>query len=273
MKLVFIPAALLLLLSGCIIERRLYSPTQVNNPSLQKQNDYTASFTYSTPAGYDLNAGYALTNRLAVIAGLHNYKNKDEELDVRLFSTDYDSASLLYKHKGFHIGAGAFFPLSKNNPTIFLSFFGGLTKGTFQMNETFYHFPSTPPNPQLFFYKSDINRWFLQSSFNFYSKHIHQSFITRLNFVEYSNVSTNYSSNQQYSFRLPPFEYPRWSSFLDFAFDTKLFFSKDERIGIQFFGSITTRLKKEDFDFYIYPFRLGAGIVVKSPFTDKRLKK
>lgn len=274
MKYIILLFILLSFYSSCTIERKIYSPTQVNNPSLQKKNDYSASLTYSTPSGFDGTAGFAITKNLAVIGGAYTYKNKDEEVDITLFSRGWDSASIVYKHSGFHIGVGTFFPLSKNSSTSFLSFFGGLTKGNFEMREKFYDDVTPPPgNPNLYFYKSEINRWFLQGSINLYFKDIYQSFTTRFNYAGYDNVTTNYPAEQQHYSSLPPYEYSKWSSFLDFSFDTKIFFSEQHRLGLQLFGSVTTRLKEEDFDFYIYPFRMGFGVVLRSPFTGTQLKK
>jgi hypothetical protein len=274
MKFISIIVASVFLFSNCsTIQRRLYSSTQVNNPSLKEKNDYSASVTFSTPSGFDFNGGYAITNWLGLIGGLYAYKNRDKEESYYLLSATRDSAALQYKHKGFHLGAGVFFPLSKKNPINFLSVFAGYTNGNFEMKEAFYGDVGMPGTPRLNFYKSDINRWFLQSSLNFYLEHVHQSFITRFNYAGYDNVITDYDLNQQSSFNLPPTAYPKWSSFLDFSFDTKIFFSDNERIGLQLFGSIATRLNRKDFNFYYYPFRLGMGIVIKSPLKSKESKK
>jgi hypothetical protein len=240
---------------------------QVNNPSLQKKNDYSLSLAYSTPSGADLNGGYAITNRLAVIGGLYAYKNKDHEEESTLFSSTRDSSILTYKHKGFHLGLGVYLPLTKDKSPFFLSFFGGYTKGSFDMRENLYQtYPPATANPKSNFYKSNIDRWFLQGSINFYDKIIHQSFITRFNYAGYNNVNTDYTFNEQVSYNLPPQAYPKWSSFLDFSFDTKIFFSKNQTVGLQLFGTATTRVSSKEYNFYIYPFRLGVGLVLKSPF-------
>lgn len=273
MKYIFIFLLGVTCFSSCIIQHRLYTSTQPNNPSLQQKNDYTASLTVSTPSGFDGNAGFAITNRLAVIGGLYTYKNKDQQEAITIFPNNKDSALLTYKHKGFHIGAGTFIPLAKNDSRGFLSFFGGYMKGNFDMQETLYSNVANPSNPAYYSYKSDINRWFLQGGINMYFKQFHQSFITRFNFVDYDKVKTNYTTDQQHDFNLPPTGYPRSSSFADFSFDTKIFFTKEERIGLQLFGSVTSRLKKQDFDFYIYPFRAGIGIIFKSPLKNKEPKK
>lgn len=268
MKYIFTIFTLSLLYSSCSIQRKLYSPTQVNNPSLQAKKDHSLSLTFSIPSGFDFTGGYAITNRLALIGGVYSYKNKDKQEDYSLFSSTRDSAALSYKHKGFHAGVGIYIPLSQKKLSTFISFFGGYTKGNFEMREAFYEISPTPStSPKLNFYKSDINRWFIQGGINLYHKFIHQSFITRFNYVGYSNVNTDYTFDQQTFFNLPPLVYPKWSSFLDFSFDTKIFFSKNQMVGLQIFGTVTTRLNKEDYNFIIYPFRLGAGIVFKSPFN------
>lgn len=262
-------------LSGCTIERKLYAPTQINNPSLQAKNDYFFSGSIGTPAGADINGGFALTGNWAIIGGLYTYKNRDKEENYYLFSSSRDSANLTYRHKGFHIGTGFFFPLSRNKDfPLVMSFFGGNTKGSFQMNEEFYEIAPNPSiSPAYNYYKSDISRWFLQGSINLYTRYIHQSLLSRFNYVGYNNVRTDYTFDQQVAFNLPPQAYPRWSSFLDFSFDTKIFFPGKQRLGIQFFGIATTRLNRRDLNFYIYPFRLGIGLVIKSPFTHKQADK
>lgn len=261
---------LCLLCSCAIIERRIYAPTQINTPSLQKKNDHNFSASVSTPSGFDLNGAFALTNRLAIIGGVFNYKNKDGEKDYSIFSTQRDSSLLTYKHRGFHIGAGGYFPLTKfTSSSLSLSFFGTFTKGDFEMTESLF----TTANPGVEkknFYNSDIKRWALQSSLHFYSKHIHQAITTRYNYVGYFNVETDYTSAEQFSYNLPPDAYSRWSSFIDFGFDTKIFFSEKQKLGLQIFGNVTARVNDKDDDFYHYPFRIGAGLVVKSPFKNNK---
>lgn len=273
MKYIFILILTVVLYSACTIQRKLYSPTQVNNPSLEKKNDYSASLSYSSPSGFDANGGYAITNRWAIIGGLYAYKNRDKEENYYLFSQNRDSSLLKYKHSGFHFGTGFYFPLSKKRTPPGVSFFAGYTKGNFEMQETFYEISPTPSaSPKLNFYKSDINRWFLQGSIHLYDRIVHQSFITRFNYVGYNNMNTDYTANEQVSFHLPDVGYPKWSSFLDFSFDTKIFFSTKQQIGLQLFGTVSTRLNREDFSFYHYPFRGGIGIIFKSPFVPKQKK-
>jgi hypothetical protein len=273
MKYIFILLVLPAFFSNCNIERKLYSPTQVNNPSLKTKKDYSLSLAYGTPSGFDFNAGYAITNRLAVIGGAYTYKNRDQEESYSIFSSQRDSSILVYKHNGFHAGAGFYLPLSKETPSEFVAFFIGYTKGSFEMHEKLYDLSNTPPSPKLNFYKSDLDRWFIQGGFNSYHGIFEFSFITRFNYAGYNNVTTDYDDNQQYSFSLPPNAYPKWSSFLDFSFDTKIFFSKNKVFGLQLFGTGTTRLNRKDFNFYYYPLRLGFGIVLKPPLNNQQLKK
>lgn len=273
MKSVFILFVSPAFFSNCNIERKLYSPTQVNNPSLKTKNDYSLSLAYSTPSGFDFNAGYAITNRLAVIGGAYTYKNRDKEESYSIFPSHKDSSILVYKHNGFHAGTGIYFPLSKKKSSEFVAFFLGYTKGSFEMREKLYDLTNTPASPKLNFYKSDLNRWFIQGSFNSYHGIFDFSFTTRFNYAGYNNVTTDYDDNQQYSFSLPPKAYPKWSSFLDFSFDTKIFFSKTQAFGLQLFGTAATRLNRKDYNFYYYPFRLGFGIVLKPPLNNQQLKK
>ncbi len=276
MKTIFIiPVAIILFsLSSCSssIQRKLYSSNQPNNPSLEKKNDYSISATYGEPNGFDLNAGYAITNRFAIIGGLHTQQNRDIEQRFSWFSPIRDSSALSYHHKGYHLGAGAYFPLQKNNPKFFFSFFGGYTNGTFKMTETLYHLDPPDP-PQNNFYQSNITRWFAQGSFSFYDKIFHQSLLARFNYVGYSDVKTDYTEFEQQNYLLPPFGYSKWSQFFDLAFDTKIFFTKDKRLGCQIYGVITPRINRKHFNFSHYPFRGGIGLIFKSPFQNREPKK
>ena len=131
MRYLFISCAFLLFCS-CSIERKIYSSTQINNPSLQKKNDHSFSLTYSSPSGFDLTGGYAITNRLAIIAGAYSYRNNDHQTEALLFSNITSDAKLLYKHKGFHGGLGAYFPLSKKEQRSGYFFFWRIYEGQLQ---------------------------------------------------------------------------------------------------------------------------------------------
>lgn len=245
------------------IKRKLYSPTQINNPSLQEKNDYSLSLSYGRPSGFDCNGGYAVTNRIAVIGGLYSYSNRETEEAYSVFSDNKDSSILVYRHKGFHAGAGVFIPLEKNDPSLFAAFFAGLTKGSFRMNETFYEVAPVQNGPKLNIYKSDIDRWFVQGSINRYGKIVHHSIICRLNFVKYSN--TDYNDWQKIAYNLPTAGYPAWSTFFDLCYEAKIFFSKQQRIGLVISSVSTYRINNRDYNFYIQPSRMNIGIVIKSP--------
>lgn len=271
MRLVILLSIFSLFLSGCVIERRLYVPTQVNNPYLQKAGDYSISATYSNPTGFDVNGGIAITNHFALIAGYNNYKVTDKETESNIFSSNFDSAILHYKHKGFHAGVGGYFPLSKSNSLANISVFGGLIKNKFSMQEKLYALsPNPSTTPKQNFFDSDINRWFLQAGINLYPDIFQISFTSRFNYAGYENVNTDYDSNEQYSYNLPPVAYPKWSSFLDFSFDATCYFNKSKTLGVQLFSVLTTRLDRREYNFYYYPGRAGIGLVYKRAQIKKK---
>ena len=266
MKYCFVYLVLISLCSCKAIDRKIYSPTPINCPSLKQKNDHSFSATFSLPSGFDFNGGYAITNRLAVIGGIYLHKNKDNEEAYSIFSRYSASSSLLYRHKGFHGGAGTYFPLSKTNES-FISFFGGYTKGSFQMDEKLIeYFEDSTTSAKKNFYKSDISRYFLQAGLGFYEKKFELSIVTRFNYVGYSDVTTNYDSTDQYHHNLPDIAYPAFSQFLDLGFDSKFFLDNKRRIGLQIFASATARINRRDYNFYHYPFRMGIGIIVRNAF-------
>lgn len=257
----------LLTLSSCaVIDRRIYAPTTINNPSFQKKNDHSFSVVYSQPSGFDINGGYAITHRLAIIGGVYSYKNRDKEETALLFSNDNSTASLLYRHKGYHGGLGVFLPLDNNARTT-VSFFSGYIQGKFRMDERFFEntTPSTTPT-RISYYKSDIGRYFLQGSLNSFNRNIDASFTCRYNYVNYSNITTDYSIDQQISFAFPPVGNPRHSQFLDFAFDTRFYFDEKAKVGLQFSGLASSRLTNRENNFRYYGLRFGIGVIIKNPF-------
>lgn len=260
----------LAILCSCTIQRRIYSPTQINNPSLREKNDHAFSLTYSGPSGFDFTGGYAVTNRFALIGGGYAYRNNDQQTQSSPFSGVHIDSKLLYKHHGFHGGLGFYFPLSQKPNRTFASFFTGYTLGKFDMNE---HQVRTDgnnaPMTHDFVYNSDIGRYFIQGSFTGYMDQLEMSVSMRYNYITYSNSSTDYSPEDQRDFRLPPNGYSRNSEFLDLGFEMKYYFSNDGRFGMNFFAMGTTRLNRKEFDFDYYGYRVGMGIVVRNPFKKK----
>lgn len=267
----YLPVFLIWALCSCqSIHRKLFSSTQINNPSLQKKGDHSFSAAYSSPSGFDFSGGFALTNRLALIGGAYTHKNNDTEEETSIFSNpDEDaSAKLLYSNKGWHGGLGTYFPLSKKTGENFLSFFAGYTTGNFRMDERYYQ-DNAPSATRVSFFKSTIRRYFLQGSFSEYTKHSEFSLTCRYNNVIYSDIITDYTPDQQYNFSFPPLGYSRYSQFLDFGFTGKFFLPDSPWMGFQVFGSFTTRLNRQESNFYYYPFRAGFGLVVRNPFRGK----
>ncbi len=215
---------------------------------------------------FDVNGGFALTNRLAVIAGAYRHKNKDIEMAGSIAPSGIhdDSSNLVYCHNGIALGTGLYFPVPRRSSSGYISFFGGISTGNFRMNEEMYENQINSPAPPSFhFYKSRLNRYFLQGSLNHYGKKIEVSLSAKYNLIEYNRINTDYTTGQLSSYRLPPFTTPKRNSFLDLACDFKLFFSREPRWGIQLFGLITTRLDNDEYGivrYYYYPIRIGTGI-------------
>jgi hypothetical protein len=252
-------------LASCHIERKIYSPLPVNNPSVQKKNDFSVNATISEPKGFDMNGGFAITNHMAIIAGAYTHKNKDRE-EKHGFTNQYDSSNLLYRHNGFTIGAGAFFPVFGKQSRSYLSFYSGINSGSFKMNEEFYRISPVPSaSPMVNAYKSRLHRYFLQGSLSYYGDQVEASLNTRYNLVEYKKVTTDYTDNQLTEYQLPPFVSRRFNSFIDFSVDLKVFFSRNPRWGLQLFSLVSMRTNKYEFTganrfYYYYPFRAGTGI-------------
>src|SRR5688572_32862042 len=99
-------SCLIIFLGSCTTERRIYSPLPIFNPSLQQKNDFSVSGTFSEPKAYDLNAAFAVTNRIAILLG--GYSHKHNEKEYYRTPNRYDSTNLLYRHNGFTLGGGIY---------------------------------------------------------------------------------------------------------------------------------------------------------------------
>ena len=258
----------LFLICSCSIRRKLYSSTQINDPVLQQKNDHSFALSFSDPSGFDFTGAYAITNRLAIIGGAYSYRNHEKQSEDHWFSSVSATASLQYRHKGFHGGLGVYFPVTKKNRNAYVSFFTGYTSGRFRMDENYVEtdLSTGTTTTRESFYKSDIGRYFIQGGFNSYMGRFEISMLSRYNYVVYSNVSTNYSTTDQFDFSLPPLGYSKYSEFLDFGVDGKYFFTNERRFGIETFFAFTARMNRKEFNFPYYDTRIGIGLVARNPF-------
>ncbi len=255
----------ILFVSSCTIERKIYSTLPVNNPSLQDKNDFSATASASAPGAFDFNVGFALTNRFAVIGGTYFHRNKDPEYGR--MGGSRQSADLLYRHSGITAGAGFFFPATRRRNADYFSFYTGINRGVFKLDEVLTEYETNISNPvsvDTNFLKSSLNRYFLQGSFNHYGRNGELSFTSRLTWADYTKIITDYTNDQLYDNRLPPYQVPRTGLYLDIAFDARVYFSQHLPVGLLFFSQLSMRTNEGSRNYFYYPGRIGAGLFLRT---------
>jgi hypothetical protein len=141
---------LMSLLSSCTEFRFAYAPVPANTPGLKKKNDTRLGSSVSlgdfyvygqqnlnanTNLSFNANAAYAITNHFAVTASYTGTIAERDQIQYAEYSSSNTIADRIdYKRKHLEIGAGFFYPISRNKKT-FLECFGGVGLGKLRIKD------------------------------------------------------------------------------------------------------------------------------------------
>ena len=196
--------------SSCSSPRYIYAPSPPNNPYFTTKGEsklaasYSAGFSRGNKTsgtkpinnGYDLQAAYAISNNWALTASF--FKRSERDVYPTLNSNYFDSSIVNYKRHIVDVGGGYFVPLDKRK-TVFFNIYGGIGFGKFLIVDKGIDKSGFDYNR---FHHSNIIKWFFQPSINSIAgKYFRASFIGRISFVHYGNISTTYANEElQYFF-------------------------------------------------------------------------
>lgn len=191
------------LLASCST-RYAYSPSAHNVPVLEKKGDSKIGALYSSnltgdnrldgnlqtnrTRGFDLQGAYAITDNFAIQAGHYYRWEKSTGGD--------DTATITYHRNITELGVGYYTPISPNKKNIILQVFVGAGLGKSE-------FTDGRPSGANYFHKANVTKIYIQPAFLFRSKGSFTSAISlRGSIVNFSRISTNYSSDQLHHFEL-----------------------------------------------------------------------
>ncbi len=204
---------------SCSTPRYIYSPSAQNIPVLVKAGDSKLAANYSNNIsggrtydnnysgrtevnksyGYDLQAAVAVTNNFAVQANLFYRKEQNG---------DY-STTLRYKRRLTELGIGYFKSFKRKRKTVIFQVFGGVGFGKFNLNDNGEDYNGVPYSR---FHNDDIFKVYVQPAIIFkIRENLNISVSSRLSFVNYNNIQTNYTTDELRDYELSRLSYTNFA--------------------------------------------------------------
>lgn len=192
-----------LLISTILISCRapqyyIYAPSPPVNPFFKEKGDsklsaYLSGGSGSYVPGADLQAGYAITEHLAVTGAFFSRREKNTYYSSWNTGSGTDSVVNRYRRKMGEVGMGYFRKVNyRGNAT--LNIYGGYGWGTFYFKETG---TSNGGSAYTRTHESDVRKWYVQPSIHFMrGKVFRLGIATRFSLVNYGNIRTDYSNTE-----------------------------------------------------------------------------
>jgi len=212
--LLFLLIALCLLISACYSPRYVHSPVASNVPLLTKKGDSKLAGYYSfnpgeknnlttagklnTGTGLDIEAAYAITNHWALQAA---YTLRKERNYADFNVNRNDSSLLTYKRNSAEFGLGYFTCFDKRRASFF-QVFAGAAVGSCSFSDIYF-----TGNSPARYYNLDVTRWYIQPAILIkYGEVFASSFSSRVSFVYFKNVQSDYSEAEMVRYQLKDIE-------------------------------------------------------------------
>lgn len=185
-----------LIIVSCRTPRYVYSPAPPNNPYFREKGESKLAAYYSTGGdaneladeynnGYDLQGAYAISDHFALSADLFKRKEKDSISDYdRMY---FDRSVVRYNRHITSLGGGFYGDLFDKR--IYCNLYGGVGSGKYSFSDNGID-NGTSYNRH---YKSDMTKWYIQPSINFFSKYLRTGLIGKICWVHFDNISTSYT--------------------------------------------------------------------------------
>lgn len=184
-------------LISCRTPRFIYSPAPPNNPYFREKGESKLAAYYSTAGnendlqdeyndGLDLQAAYAVSEHWALTADY--YKRNEKDVFSNYDRSSFDSSIIRYDRHLTNFGAGYFMPVTRDKQ-IMLNIFGGVGFGKFSFTDNGTDIGVNYSR----YYSSNMTKWYIQPSINFFGKQLRTGLIGKLSWVHYTYPSTSYT--------------------------------------------------------------------------------
>lgn len=199
---------MLFTLASCYSPRYVYSPAAVNVPVFTKKGDSKIAAWYSNSTfggndvkqlynyGFDVQAAYAISSHWLLMV---NQTNRYEKTASNFTSFNLDSSTIRYKRYLTEIGGGYFSPVKKSSK-VFVQLTGGMGFGKFSFDDN-----GRYANSGFYsrYHQTRVLKFFLQPTMQVrYNKHFNHAFVSRVSFINYHGVKTNYTNAEQQQYLL-----------------------------------------------------------------------
>ncbi|MBX9782931.1 MAG: hypothetical protein K2X48_06545, partial [Chitinophagaceae bacterium] len=174
-------------------------PTQQHVPNLKEKNDSRLTASLGTPAAgnetnYSIQAAYAITNHFALTGGINGTYNGTDNLTTTINNVT-KNFEVRYKRPSFELGAGIFYPISKDKKVMFETY-AGYGAGKNNITEFI-------NNVQTNFHNSRTNRFYVQPILSFHpADFISISGSVRYNNIGYNSITTGYTNTELINYKL-----------------------------------------------------------------------
>jgi hypothetical protein len=187
-----------ILFTSCTTPRYyIYSPSPPVNPFFKNKGDSKLSANISVASGSDIPGGdfqaaYAFTDHFAV-TGAYSMRNEKDFYWNGWSNSAWDSVTNKYRRRIGEMGAGYFTALNPKRNITF-NIYGGYSWGNFSFTENGKDDRNILYNR---LYKADVKKWYVQPSIHFMPGRIFRvGLVSRFSFVNYSNISTDFSNTE-----------------------------------------------------------------------------
>lgn len=176
----------------------IYAPSPPVNPFFKEKGDsklsaYLSGGSGNSAPGSDLQAGYAITDHLAVTGAFYSRREKNTYYQDWNNGVWSDSVINRYRRRMGEVGAGYFRKINSRGNATF-NIYGGYGWGSFYFKETG---TSNAIGTYTRTHESDVRKWYVQPSIHFMPGKVFRiGLVTRFSFVNYGNIRTDFSDTE-----------------------------------------------------------------------------
>lgn len=187
---------------SCNAPRTIYSPSPANSPLFSGKGQSCLSFYRSGGGighsdkggmnnGYDIIAGYSISERWAVIGSY--FTRKERDVYGHGHYNFFDSSDIRYRRRSVELGGGYFAPANARK-TVFLAVYAGGGPGKFSFVDRGSDGAGLPYERK---HSGNVTKWFIQPSIYFPAGNSFRfAMAWKFTILDYGRIVTDYSDRE-----------------------------------------------------------------------------